>query len=180
MRKAVLFAILLLPQAAFAAPHVPSEEELFTELARVSSPDDAHPIEDQLTALFKVSGSPSVDLLMGRADSALSAADNATARKLVEAVTRVAPNYAEGWYQRAQLQAAANDDAGAMLSLQKVVVINPRHFTALAELAGMLEDYGDKAGALKLYRRVLALDPQMDAVARREKALSKAVEGQGI
>ncbi len=92
----------------------------------------------------------------------------------------MAPRYAEGWHQRAQLQAAANDDSGAMLSLEKAVAINPRHFTAMAELAGMLEDYGDKASALKLYRRVLTLDPQMDAAARREKALEKEVEGQGI
>jgi tetratricopeptide (TPR) repeat protein len=180
MCKALLFALLLLPQAAFAAPHVVSEEELFSNLARAQSPDDAHPIEEQLDAMFKVSGSPSVDLLMGRAGAALSAADNATARKLVDAVTRVAPNYAEGWHQRAQLQAAANDDAGAMLSLQKTVTINPRQFSAMTELAEMLESYGDKPGALKLYRRALALDPQLSAAAHREKALSKEVEGQGI
>jgi tetratricopeptide (TPR) repeat protein len=180
MRKALILALLLLPQAAFAAPHVISEEELFANLAKADTPEDAHPIEDQLDALFKVSGSPSVDLLMSRAGAALSATDNATARKLIDAVTRVAPNYAEGWHQRAQLQAAANDEAGAMLSLQKTVLINPRQFSAMTELADMLEAYGDKLGALKLYRRALALDPQLSAAARREKALAKEVEGQGI
>jgi tetratricopeptide (TPR) repeat protein len=180
MRKALILALLLLPQAAFAAPHVVSEEELFANLAKAESPDDAHPIEDQLDALFKVSGSPSVDLLMSRAGAALSATDSATARKLIDAVTRVAPNYAEGWHQRAQLQAAADDEAGAMLSLQKTVLINPRQFSAMAELADMLEAYGDKPGALKLYRRALALDPQLSGAVRREKALAKEVEGQGI
>ena len=179
MRKALLLALFLLPQAALAA--APSaEDKLFTDLANAASPEDAHPIEDRLDALFKVSNSPSVDLLMSRASAALSATDNATARKLVDAVTRVAPNYAEGWHQRAQLQAAANDEGGAMLSLQKTVLINPRQFSAMVELAEMLEAYGDKSGALKLYRRVLALDPQMTSAAKREQALSKEVEGQGI
>ena len=179
MRKAIFLALLLLPQVALAAPRS-DEDKLFADLANAASPEDAHPIEDRLDALFKVSNSPSVDLLMSRASAALSATDNATARKLIDAVTRVAPNYAEGWHQRAQLQAAADDEAGAMLSLQKTVLINPRQFSAMAELADMLEAYGDKPGALKLYRRALALDPQLSGAARREKALSKEVEGQGI
>lgn len=159
----------------------PSEEDkLFADLARAETPEEAQPIETKLTALFKVSNSPSVDLLMNRAAAALQVADHDTARKLIDAVTRVAPDYAEGWRQRAQLQAANGEDAAAMISLQKAVELNPRHFAALAELAGMLEDYGDKPGALKLYRRVLALDPRMEGVARHEKALEKAVEGQGI
>ena len=179
MRKALVFALLLLPQAVLAAPKIDNEDQLFADLAKAASQDEAQPIEEKLTAFFKVSGSPSVDLLMTRAGTALAAADHDTARKLIDAVTRVAPNYAEGWHQRAQLQAAANDDAGAMLSLQKTVALNPRQFIAMAELAEMLADYGDKPGALKLYRRVLALDPQ-NPVARPEKALEKEVEGQGI
>jgi Flp pilus assembly protein TadD len=67
-----------------------------------------------------------------------------------------------------------------MLSLQKAVTLNPRQFLAMADLADMLEQYGDKPGALKLYRQALALDPQLAAAARRAKALSKEVEGQGI
>jgi tetratricopeptide (TPR) repeat protein len=177
MRKAVLFAFCLLPQLAFAQGE---EDKLFADLAKAGSAQEARPIEAKLTALFKVSNSPSVDLLMTRATAALTAADHDTARKLIDAVTRVAPNYAEGWRQRGELQAAAGDDTGAMISLQKAVALNPRQFVAMSELADMMEDYGDKSAALKLYRRVLALDPQMEGVARHERALEKDVEGQGI
>lgn len=178
MRKVLVLVFCLLSQAAFAAPS--EEDKLFTDLAKAGSSDEAEAIETKLITLFKVSNSPSVDLLMSRATAALQAADHDTARKLIDSITRVAPNYAEGWRQRGQLQAAAGDDSGAMISLQKAVQINPRHFMAMTALAGMLEGYGDKPGALKLYRRVLALDPQMEGVARHEKALAKDVEGQGI
>jgi predicted TPR repeat methyltransferase len=130
--------------------------------------------------MFRPSGSPSVDLLMTRADAAAAASDKKTAKKLVEAITNIAPNYAEGWHTRAAMEQADGDDTDALVSLQKTVLLNPRHFAAMVELADMLEDYGDKAGALKLYRRVLALDPQMEGAARRIKALSRDVEGQGI
>ena len=180
MKKLVLIAALLLPPS-FAIAAAPSEEDkLFTELKKADSPEIAKPIEDKLGQLFRASGSPSVDLLMTRAGSALGQADNATARTLIEAVTHVAPRYAEGWRMRARMQQAASDDAGAMISLQRAVVINPRHFAAMTELGEMLEDYGDKPGALKLYRRVLELDPQMKVAAERAKALTKEVEGQGI
>jgi Tfp pilus assembly protein PilF len=181
MRKFVLLAALLLlpPTVASAAP--PSEaDKLFAELKKADTADTAKPIEDKLGQLFRASGSASVDLLMTRAGSALGQADNATARALVEAVTQIAPHYAEGWRTRAHMQQASGDDAGAMISLQKAVVINPRHFIAMAELGEMLEDYGDKPGALKLYRRVLVLDPQMKVAVERAKALTKEVEGQGI
>jgi tetratricopeptide (TPR) repeat protein len=173
-----LAVFLLLPCAALAAPS--EEDKLFAQLHAADSPEAAHPIEQKLDGLFRISGSPSVDLLMTRARAALGGSDTATAKKLLDAVTNVAPRFAEGWRARAQMQAAAGDDTGAMVSLQKVVTLNPRHFEAMADLADMLEQYGDKPGALKLYRQALALDPQLAAAARREKALSKEIEGQGI
>src|SRR5580698_2039993 len=173
-----LALLLFLPSVALAAPS--EEDKLFLQLKGVDSPEAAHPIEQKLDSLFRISGSPSVDLLMTRFRAALGGADTVTAKKLLDAVTNVAPQFAEGWRARAQMQAAAGDDAGAMVSLQKAVTLNPRQFEAMADLADMLEQYGDKAGALKLYRQALALDPQLAAAARREKALSKEVEGQGI
>ncbi len=178
MRVFLAAFLLLLPSAVFAAPS--DEDKLFTQLHDADSPETAHPIEQKLEGMFRISGSPSVDLLMTRAQAALGGADAGTAKKLLDAVTRVAPDFAEGWRARAQIQAAAGDDSGAMLSLQKAVTLNPRQFEAMTDLADMLEQYGDKPGALKLYRRALALDPQLAAASRREKALAKEVEGHGI
>jgi Flp pilus assembly protein TadD len=182
MRKfLLLFAVL--PGIAIAAPaprNVSEEDKLFAQLQSADTPEAAHPIEAKLSDLFKVSNSPSVDLLMTRAQAALTGDDKNTARKLIDAITAVAPNFAEGWRVRGHMQAAAGDDSGAMVSLQKAVTLNPREFEALTDLADMLEQYGDKPGALKLYRQAVALDPQLSAATRRVKALGKEVEGQGI
>jgi tetratricopeptide (TPR) repeat protein len=117
---------------------------------------------------------------MLRAQAALGANNLPVARKLIDAVVRIAPDFAEGWHRLAALQSHAKDDRGAMLSLQKTITLNPRHFAAYAELAGFLEDYGDKPGALKLYRKALALDPKMEDIDREVKALARDVEGEGI
>ncbi len=178
MRKAWLAAFVLLSSAALAAPG--EQDKLFAQLKQAASPEDAKPIEQKLDALFRVSGSPTVDLLMTRAKAALAAPDKSISRKLLDSVTKVAPNYAEGWRARAAMQAASGDDSGAMVSLQKAVDLNPRHFEAMSDLASMLEDYGDKPAALKLYRRALELDPHLADAVRGEKKLAKELEGQGI
>jgi tetratricopeptide (TPR) repeat protein len=187
MRAAPFLIALLLPLAAEAAtgPTVhPSAktpiETLFNQLARAPSPEEAKPIEAQIGAIFLQSGSASVDLLMSRAAAAQAAGDRDTARKLIDAVTDVAPNFAEGWHSRAGLQRATGDDSGALVSLERVILLNPRHFGALVELGNMLEDYGKKAAALNLYRKALEYDPQLEGARRHVDALTREVEGQGI
>lgn len=187
MRLALALTLLLFPAAAIAAPAKPApkiriltEDQLFAQLKQAQRPEDAKPIEDKLNAMFRVSGSPSVDLLMSRVRQSLSSADNATAKKLAIAVTQIAPKYAEGWHVRAGIAAAGNDDTDALVSLQKVVTLNPRNFQALTELAAMVEDYGDKKTALKLYRQALAVDPQLEDARSKVRELTTSVEGRDI
>ena len=182
MRFSVVVLLLSLPLAApgavAAAP--PPVDKLFAQLHSAETAEDAKPLEAQILASFLRSGSPSIDLLMGRADAALAAGQKPVARHLLDEVTALAPGFAEGWHHRALMQQDAGEDGPAMISLQKVVDLNPRQFEALFQLGEMLEDYGDKAGALKTYRRALALDPQLDGLQRHIDGLSRAVEGQGI
>jgi len=191
MRPALVLFLLLLSGTALAAPpakpsakpapkEVISEDGLLAQLKQAQSAEDAHPIEQKLQALFRVSGSPSVDLLILRAQAAQAATDNKTAKKLIDAVTNIAPDFAEGWHIRAGMEHAADDDTAALVSLQKVVLLNPRHFQAMIELADMLEEYGDKAAALKLYRRALELDPQLEEATRKVRELTQSVEGRDI
>lgn len=187
MKYPLALMLLLVPLAAHAAaPAKPPAKQpqqidkLFDELANANSTEDAKPIEDQILALFAQSGSPSVDLLLTRALAAEQGNDKDTARRLLDSVTQIAPNFAEGWHERGELQAATGDDEGAMISLERAVALNPRHFAALAELASMLADYGDKKAALAMYRKALALDPKLQDVARRVRELSRDIEGQAI
>jgi tetratricopeptide (TPR) repeat protein len=182
---AALFALFmpLAAQAANAPAHPaakPPLESLFGQLGQAGSPEDAKPIEERIGRIFLQSDSPTIDLLMTRVAAAMAAKDSDTAKKLLEAVTDVAPDYAEGWHARANIQRAAGDDSGAMVSLGHVVLLNPRQFAALYELGNMMEDYGDKAGALKLYRKALEIDPQLEGARKHVDALTRDVEGQGI
>jgi Tfp pilus assembly protein PilF len=167
MRPALVLSLLLVSGAAMAAPPAgPVPKEVTSE--------------DKLFAQLKKADTAEVDLLLTRVQAAQAATDGKTAKQLIEAVTTIAPNYAEGWHLRATMEQAAGDDTAALVSLQKVVLLNPRQFNALVELADMLEDYGDKAAALKLYRRALELDPQLDVAKSKVRELTQRVEGRDI
>lgn len=194
MRAALLLPFLLLSGVAVAQPGQKpapaqkpatqpkpvSQADLLAQLKTADSPEVARPIEQKLIAMFRPSGSASVDLLMTRAETAAAGGDKDTARKLVDAITSIAPRYAEGWHVRAAMESAADNDAAAMVSLQKTVELNPNHFAAMVELGDMLQAYGDKAAALKLYRRALALNPQMEGTQSKVRELARSVEGQDI
>lgn len=187
--RAFLFAVSLAAlSVASAAPQRPARkpsenpqlENLFGQLAKAGSEDEAKPLEDQIQTLFLQSGSASVDLLMTRAAGALGSGDLGTARKILASVTTIAPDYAEGWHQRGKVEAVASDDEGAIISLERAVKLNPRQFAAMAELAGMLAEYGDKRDALGFLRKALAIDKYLPDADREMRQLSREVEGEKI
>ena len=169
------------PPAANQLPHrIPELGALFGQLGSAASPEEARPIEERILSLFLQSGSASVDLLMTRAAATLADGDAATARKLLEVVTQIAPGYAEGWHQRGRLQVIAGDDEGAIISLQKAVTLNPQQFAAMAELGAILSEYGDKRDALSMLRKAMALDRQFVGLIPEVQKLTRDVEGERI
>lgn len=176
-------AALLFAASFAAAPAAAADrplDALFAELAKAQSSEDAQPIEKEILARFLASGSPSVDLLMTRVAALMDGGDGANAKRILDAVTRIAPLYAEGWHIKGRVEAEAGQDEAAMVSLEKAVTLNPREFAAQMELGDMLAQYGAKPAALASYKKALALDPHLEGLDRRVQELARDVEGEKI
>lgn len=188
MRLPVLALALLLATPVLAAnappqlaPYAAKQlDKLMPKLAKAGSPEAAKPIETEVLTLFNQSGSPSIDLLMVRAAAAAHGGDNATAAKLLESVTDIAPGFAEAWHVRGAMAAAADDDKTAIIYLNRAITLNPRQFQAYADLAGILGEYGDKKQALQYYRKALAIDPYYNGLDKLVQQLARQVEGEKI
>jgi tetratricopeptide (TPR) repeat protein len=180
--RLILVAIAAFLSATASAAAAPDRalDGLFAKLGKVQSSDEAQPIEKEIIIHFLQSGSPTVDLLMSRVGGLMDGGDAGHAAKILEAVTQLAPSYAEGWHQRGKLEAEQGHDEAAMVSLQKSINLNPREFAALVELGDMLAEYGAKPAALANYKRALALDPHFEDLDKRVEQLSREVEGEKI
>src|SRR3954451_6674795 len=79
---------------------------LFEALKAAPDADSAKLVEGRIWALWLASGSDTTDLLMSRVKSAIDNNDNALAINLLDAVSRLKPDYIEGWNRRATLRFA--------------------------------------------------------------------------
>lgn len=153
---------------------------LFGELARAKNAEEAKAIESAIFQVWMQSGSPTVDLLMGRGLDALAEKDLGRARFYFDEVVLLAPDFVEGWDKRAAVYFVEDDYASALKDIERVLTLEPRHFGAMGGLAIILRDLGDKKGALEVYRRVLKIHPRLPGAADAERSLSLDVEGRGI
>jgi tetratricopeptide (TPR) repeat protein len=168
-------------QTGRPTPRAPeTDDQLLSRLAKAPDQRAARTIERELRARWSHSESPSADLLLKRVDQAIEAMEADTAREIVQKLTEIAPEFAEGWHRRATLSAEKDDFTDAIDSLRRVLALQPKHFIAMAELGQILEEFDDKTRALDAYRKAKELDPFIDGLDDRIRQLSKEVEGQGI
>jgi tetratricopeptide (TPR) repeat protein len=134
-------------------------DKLFTDLAKVTSEDEAKPIVSRIQRIWSTSGSATVDLLMSRAAAAMKAKDYALALDLLDVVVRLSPDYAEGWNRRATVNYLREDFGRAMVDIERVLALEPRHWGAMSGLGIILRRIGRDGEALETFREVLKIHP---------------------
>lgn len=180
--RAILVAFLALGLGAAQAgapPRANLVDGLFQKLRQAEDPQTAAQLRGMIAALWSRSGSPTADLLMARAETALRAQNPEIAAKLLDRVVSLYPDWGQAWRRRAQSAVEDGDREAAMLDLSKALSIEPRDFLAMRQLSELLRE-SRKAEALDLLRRAAELDPQDAGLAHEVEALAREVEGRGI
>ncbi len=146
------------------------------------APDEtsAKAIEDRIWALWQVSGSDTVDLLMARVKQASDVGNYDLALRLLDAIIEIRPQFVEAWNRRATIFFLKKDYSDSLSDIEHVLAKEPRHFGALAGLGTILEEVGDDKHALEAYRKALAVHPHLKGVAEHVKALADKVDGRDI
>ncbi|MEM7060007.1 MAG: tetratricopeptide repeat protein [Pseudomonadota bacterium] len=154
-------------------------DSLFALLADPTT-QDWEPIASQIAAAWNRSGSASMDLLARRADSAMEEKDYDTALLHLNDLTRLAPEFAEGWNKRATLYFIREEYGRSLEDIAQTLRREPRHFGALSGLGIILDRIGDKEGALEAYRRAIKIHPHLPGANEGIRKLAKEVEGQRL
>ncbi|MGD2133897.1 MAG: tetratricopeptide repeat protein [Maricaulaceae bacterium] len=154
-------------------PQLTREERLdalFVELAGIEEDAEAAFVAEEIEAIWRDSGSPTVDLLTDRATDALDLGEVEVARELIDGALELGPEHAEAWAQSAQIAMIEEEFGLALEHIEQAVIYEPRHYLALTRLGLILERLGSAAGAYDAYQRALELNPRLPgAVAGAER-----------
>ena len=168
------------PSLPDAASRAAALDSLYDKLASARDAKAAKPIMEAIEQAWRTSGSDTVDLLMSRVDAFVLSAQLDLAAEVLDAVTDIAPDDAEAWYQRAIVSFMQKDSRRALGELRRALSIDPRHYKAMRDLGMVLQQSGDKKGALEAYRQALKVNPFLEQARRAVDELVPDVEGQDI
>lgn len=155
-------------------------KDLYEQLEASGDEQNAKRLETAIEKIWFESGSDTVDLLMKRAISAIQNKDLNVALDVLNFVTKLAPDYPEGWNKRAMVHYLRENYAQSMLDLRQVLSQDPRHYKAIHGLSLLFREYGKKKAALKALRKALQLHPFLTNAREAERELAREIEGQGI
>jgi tetratricopeptide (TPR) repeat protein len=155
--------------------------ELYQQLGKARDAEAAVPIVESIEALWRFSGSDTVDLLMHRAERLAKDEEFDLSLKILDATLDLAPDQAEAWHLRATVHYLKKDYGQAIADLRRALDRDPKHFGALNDLGVALEAVGAKKEALKAYRQALAVNPFLpESTKRAIEELGREVEGQEL
>lgn len=155
----------------------PELDRLFVQLAAAPDEAAATTVERAIWTRWADSGSPTVNVLLERANAASDAGDNNLALRFLDQASTLAPNYAEPWNRRANIAYRAEDYSGAIAAIQETLKREPRHFAAMAALGMIYEELGQPRAALEAYRAALAVHPHYEVARQGVRRLEPRVDG---
>ena len=155
-RKAAIYALSVVGDFAYAEPLAAA---LHTPL-----PDVHQIVEQALWQLWFKSGRPDVDALMEEGGHLLALQRLDEAGILFDRVIGLAPDFAEGYNQRAVVNYLKQNWLQAIQDCLLTLSRNPVHYGALAGMGHCYLQRQDFQAALEAYEKALAVNPHMPAI----------------
>jgi tetratricopeptide (TPR) repeat protein len=176
------------PDGARALDQLPQTAEekrrqlsnLYAQLATAEDEKAAAKFAANIEKLWRLSGSDTVNLLIKRAVKVTAEKRNDLAEKLLDRAVTLAPDYTEGFSQRAFFFYSQNNLTAALGDLRRVLALDPNHFKALEGLAQVWRDTGNKKAAFAVLKRLLEVYPYAPGAQQAYDELKVEVEGRGI
>jgi tetratricopeptide (TPR) repeat protein len=182
----VLTVTALQPSVAVSqeidAAEIAADSDLSRRMAELAVADfaRAEQLAGQIRHLWDASGSASADFLLRRTRKAIEVSEMEAAVEHATALVDHAPEFAQGWAERARAYYALDLYGPALSDLEQVIALNPRHFDAVMGLAIMLDEIGKPKDAYEAYQQVQAIHPHQAGLTEALDRLAPLVRGQDL
>lgn len=161
--------------AATAEFRAERRRALFAALARSETELEARKIERAIWAHWFEAPTPEAQSLLDRAMVRRRMSDLAGAITILDELVETAPDYSEGWNQRATVLFLQGKYDRSLSDIERTLELEPKHFGALAGQVVIMLRQGRPLLARSILRRALEIDPWL-----RERALLPSVKEQKI
>lgn len=138
----------------------PIKRDLLQQLASAKSETEAREAEGKVWE-FWFSQSPNADVrkLLDAGRERIQAYDFEAAENYLDEVIEAAPDYAEGYNQRAFARFLRENYAQSLADIEKTLALEPHHFGALAGMYHILRIQNRTAAAMGALRRAVTIHP---------------------
>ncbi len=151
------------------------QDRLFELLALAASEKRGREVENKIWQNWMVAPNKEIQTLLKKALEARRWYDFEKARKLLNQIVEKAPDYAEGWNQRAFILFLQGKFDEALSDAEKALELEPRHFGAMAGQAQILMRQGRFATAQKILKQAVKIHPFL-----RERSMIVKTQGQDL
>lgn len=149
-------------------------ERLFIRLKQARTPAEGQAIENAIWEMWMANApTAAVAQDVEAAMAARSSYDFEKAMTLLDGVVTAAPDYAEGWNQRAFVRFLRDEYDEALEDLGRALELEPKHFGALAGKAVILMRQGRMELGQEALREAVAIHPWL-----RERSMLIPVPGE--
>ncbi len=152
-----------------------NQEHLFELLASATSEARGREIENEIWRNWMVAPNDEIQTLLKQALEARRWYDFEKARKILDQIIVQAPDYAEGWNQRAFILFLQEKFDRALSDTEKALELEPRHFGAMAGQAQILMRQGRFATGQSILKRAVKIHPYL-----RERSMIVEIPGQDL
>lgn len=166
-------------QAAAYALGIIGDQEAIGPLVKAlqhSDPDMRSNAEQALWAIWFRSGDKAVDDMLQKGTAYIKKEQYAEAIELLTEVTQTAPEFAEGYNQRAIAYFMLEEWEQSINDCKKVINLNPVHFGAFAGLGQCYLRLGNLHEALEAFQQALEIHPGLYGVAHTVWQIQDALQ----
>ena len=157
----------------------PSMDELLQQLSD-AEPGQAAMLADRIQREWDKSGSASADFLLKRGRDAMERDEPEVAIEHFTALVDHAPDFAQGWAERARAFFVVELYGPAVGDLEHALALEPRHFEAMMGLAVILDTMNRPKDAYEAYLQVKAIHPNQPGLTEALQRLEPLVRGQEL
>ena len=169
-RQAAAYALGIIGDMKAVSPLVKSLQH--------SDPDMRSSAEQALWSIWFRSGDQSVDDMLQKGAGYIKKEQYAEAIDLLTEVTHIAPEFAEGYNQRAIAYFMLEEWEQSIDDCKKVITLNPVHFGAFAGMGQCYLQLGSLREALKAFQRALEIHPGLYGIAHTILQIQDALQEQ--